>query len=86
MTNKEPEVKRIRKGERENLFNRNLKVINIGVETFADDLKRQGVEVVQVDWRPPAGGDVEILKLLNKLEEGSDFLKRARSKRQISEQ
>lgn len=86
MTDKEPEVKRIRKERRENLFSRDLKVINIGVETFADDLERQGVEVVKVDWSPPAGGDVEILKLLDKLEEGSDSLKRARSKRQTSKQ
>ena len=54
--------------ERENLFGKKLKVINIGIETFAEDLKKQGVEVVSVDWRPPAGGDIEILKLLDKLE------------------
>lgn len=57
--------------KRQNLFNKKLKVINIGIETFAEELEKQGVEVVHVDWRPPAGGDVEILKLLDKLEEGS---------------
>ncbi len=79
MTDNEPESKRIRKEKKENLFSRNLKVINIGIDTFADDLERQGVQVVKVDWRPPAGGDIEILKLLDKLEEDSDFLKRART-------
>ena len=44
-----------------------LKVINIGISTFADDLRSQGVDVVHVDWKPPAGGDVEMLKLLEKL-------------------
>ena len=44
-----------------------LKVVNIGISTFADDLLAQGVEVVHVDWRPPAGGDAEMLKLLEKL-------------------
>ncbi|HTY46520.1 MAG TPA: hypothetical protein VMB46_02520 [Methanomassiliicoccales archaeon] len=44
-----------------------LVVVNIGVSTFADDLRTQNVDVVQVDWRPPAGGDVEMLKLLEKL-------------------
>lgn len=57
--------------KRGTLLNKKLKVINIGIKTFADDLEKQGVEVVSVDWRPPAGGDVEILKLLDKLEEGS---------------
>jgi hypothetical protein len=67
--------------KRENLLNKKLKVINIGIETFVQDLKRQGVEVVHVDWRPPAGGDVEILKLLDKLEEGVDSPERDCSKR-----
>lgn len=44
-----------------------LKVINIGIKPFYDALKAQGVEVVHVDWRPPAGGDREALKLLEKL-------------------
>ncbi len=44
-----------------------LKVVSIGISTFADDLRSQGVEVVQVDWKPPAGGDAAMLKLLEKL-------------------
>ena len=44
-----------------------LKVVNIGISTFADDLRSQGVDVVHVDCKPPAGGDVEMLKLLAKL-------------------
>ncbi len=57
--------------KRKDVFNKKLKVINIGIETFAEDLEKQDVEVVRVDWSPPAGGDLEILKLLDKLEEGS---------------
>jgi hypothetical protein len=49
------------------IIDEDLKVVNIGVSTFADDLRSQGVEVVSVDWRPPAGGDVEMLRLLEKL-------------------
>jgi len=52
------------------VFDKKLKVVNIGVRTFAEDLEKQGVEVVHVDWSPPAGGDIEIAKLLEKLEEG----------------
>lgn len=54
--------------EDRNIFDKELKVINIGIDTFPRDLKAQGVDVVSVDWRPPAGGDLEILKLLEKLE------------------
>ena len=57
--------------KRGNLLDKKLKVINIGIKTFAEDLEKQGIDVVHVDWRPPAGGDVEILKLLDKLEEVS---------------
>jgi hypothetical protein len=35
------------------LFNRPLSVINIGLESFAESLQDQNVEVVHVDWRPP---------------------------------
>jgi FdrA protein len=49
------------------ILTENLKVVNIGISTFAEDLRSQGVDVVHVDWKPPAGGDVEMLKLLEKL-------------------
>lgn len=32
-----------------------LHVVNIGLEVFARELEAQGVPVVQVEWRPPAG-------------------------------
>ncbi|MHA2400163.1 MAG: fdrA domain protein [Promethearchaeota archaeon] len=54
--------------EIEKLFNVELKVINIGIEMFADDLEKQKVDVIHVNWRPPAGGDLDILKFLEKLE------------------
>ncbi len=54
--------------EKEKLFNKELKVINIGIEMFADDLEKQNVDVIHVNWRPPAGGDLDILKLLDKLD------------------
>jgi len=72
--------------KKENLLNKKLKVINIGIETFVEDLKKQGAEVIHVDWRPPAGGDIEILKLLDKLEEGVDSPKRKNLKRPTKKQ
>ncbi len=41
--------------------------INIGLSQFAQSLEEQGVEVVQVDWAPPAGGDREMMDLLDNL-------------------
>jgi hypothetical protein len=49
------------------LLKSKLSVVNVGISTFADDLRSQGVEVVSVDWKPPAGGDSEMLRLLEKL-------------------
>jgi FdrA protein len=42
-------------------------VINLGVKDFAESLKSQEVEVVHVDWTPPAGGDREMIELLDQL-------------------
>jgi hypothetical protein len=44
-----------------------LIVINIGLRKFAENLEVQKVEVVQVDWTPPAGGDKEMMNLLDQL-------------------
>ena len=44
-----------------------LIVINIGLRGFAESLEEQEVEVVQVDWTPPAGGDQEMIDLLEDL-------------------
>ena len=49
------------------LLDRRLRVINLGLESFAQDLSAQGVEVIQVDWAPPAGGDARLADLLSKL-------------------
>jgi hypothetical protein len=45
-----------------------LKIINVGLRSFFEDLKSQAADVAHVDWRPPAGGDPELAKLLEKLE------------------
>jgi FdrA protein len=46
-----------------------LKVINVGLESFAQDLREAQVEVVQVDWRPPSGGDPRLAALLADLDD-----------------
>lgn len=44
-----------------------LRVVNVGLEGFATDLETQGIVVTQVDWTPPAGGDVRLADILSKL-------------------
>jgi len=41
--------------------------INIGIFNFAESLKIQGVEVIHMNWTPPAGGDPELMDLLDQL-------------------
>ncbi len=50
-------------------FDEPLRVINIGLEVFAEDLEAAGVEVVHLDWRPPSGGNPHLAALLARLDD-----------------
>jgi hypothetical protein len=47
----------------QDLLRAQLKVVNVGLESFAHDLAGQDVEVIALDWSPPAGGDPELAAL-----------------------
>jgi len=49
------------------LLDQPLRVINVGLERFAEDLAAHGTTVEQVQWAPPAGGDARLADLLSKL-------------------
>ncbi len=49
-------------------INQSISVVNIGLEGFFNDLSDQGAPVIQVDWRPPAGGDTALIDKLARLE------------------
>lgn len=51
------------------LLSGEVKVVNIGLETFALELDGLGVPVVHLAWNPPAGGDAELGRLLAQLED-----------------
>ncbi|MBI3129585.1 MAG: fdrA domain protein [Candidatus Tectomicrobia bacterium] len=53
----------------ESLMGGPLRVVNLGLELFAEELRAEGAEVVHVDWRPPAGGNPRLARLLEGLEE-----------------
>ena len=44
-----------------------IAAINVGLEIFYDSIEAQGASVVQVDWRPPAGGNEKLMALLAQL-------------------
>ena len=41
--------------------------INVGLESFTDSLKDQETDVIQVDWKPAAGGNADLAALLEKM-------------------
>jgi len=49
------------------LFQQKLKVINMGLISFNENLKKQNIKTVHVDWKPPARGNKKIISLLDKL-------------------
>ena len=54
-----------------------LRVVNIGLEGFAQDLMHLGVPVAHVHWSPPAAGDPRLTALLHQLEARHERLDRA---------
>jgi hypothetical protein len=49
------------------LFKEELVVINMGLESFAEDLQAEDVRVLQMNWKPPAGGNKRVAELLARL-------------------
>ncbi len=83
---KEVRAKKVVKAEKDapseklrELLSQKPRIINIGLKSFAEVVEQFGCEVVQYDWMPPAGGNVELIKTLNFLRnyEGIDELNRA---------
>ena len=50
------------------LLGQPLRVVNLGLEIFAEELTRDGITVLQVDWRPPAVSS-DVAALLARLED-----------------
>lgn len=55
------------------LFEQPIRAVNVGIATFAETLAAQGQAYTRVDWRPPAGGDERMIRLLARLDKpGTD--------------
>jgi FdrA protein len=48
-------------------FQGEFTAINVGLESFTESLEFQGVSVIQVDWKPAAGGNADLAALLEKM-------------------
>lgn len=44
-----------------------LAAINLGLESFYESITSQGAKCVQVEWRPPAGGNEKMMDILAKM-------------------
>jgi hypothetical protein len=49
------------------ILNKKLTIINVGILNFYESLKKQGADVIQVNWRPSVKKDKEVENILSKL-------------------
>ncbi|MCP4362455.1 MAG: acyl-CoA synthetase FdrA [Chloroflexi bacterium] len=49
-----------------------LTAVNVGLESFYESVQGQGGTAVQVDWRPPAGGNEKLMAILAKMKQGKN--------------
>jgi FdrA protein len=52
-------------------LDKELMAINVGLESFAEDLVKQEVPVVHVEWKPPAGGNEKLASILERMKKFS---------------
>jgi len=52
-----------------NAFGKGLTAVNIGLASFSESIVAQGGTAVQVDWRPPAGGNEKLMGILAKMKQ-----------------
>ncbi len=53
------------------LFGEKLFVVNAGIAMFAENIRKAGGEAADIEWRPPAKGNAEILKKIKKIKFGT---------------
>jgi FdrA protein len=52
-------------------LSRKLEAINVGLESFAENLLAQETPTVHVEWRPPAGGNEKLANILERMKKFS---------------
>lgn len=46
-----------------------MTVLNLGLDLFNEAVQTQDATGVQVNWTPPAGGDLRLIEIIEKLRE-----------------
>src|SRR6266851_2472986 len=54
------------------IFPGGIHALNVGIAEFAHSPRAHGASVLQLDWRPPAGGDRDLGLLLARLDDDPD--------------
>lgn len=60
----------------EELLNKKMVVLNMGLKNFKESLDTQGVKCIHLNWKPPAGGKKEIIKILDRINSSKILLNR----------
>lgn len=50
-----------------NALRKELKVINVGSAHFFEELRRQGVKVIHVNWQPPVQLEEDLQRILKEV-------------------
>ncbi len=51
---------------------KDLEAINVGLESFAENLVDQECPVIHVEWKPPAGGNEKLMSILDRMKKFSN--------------
>ena len=62
------------------LINNPPRVINIGIQSFTEPIIEFGGEALQFTWRPRAGGNKKLIRILNELDKRADEIDAANEK------
>ncbi|MDO4377818.1 MAG: DUF1116 domain-containing protein [Erysipelotrichia bacterium] len=62
------------------LINNEVNVINIGLKSFTEGIKKENGKVLDTDWLPPASGDTKMVDLLFKCELHAEEINKANEK------
>ncbi len=59
------------------ILEKELKICNLGLKVFNTDYDIQGIEYYDLEWRPPCGGNIKLLEMLEELEPFKEVIKEA---------
>ena len=62
------------------LLNSTPQVINVGLESFTESIETYGGKAIQFDWRPVAGGNQKLIRILNELNKHAEEIDQANEK------